>query len=273
MSEELYRKIIDELVPLAPRQVCPFNDGEPLLDKNLVPRIAYLNRKLPEAKVILYTNASLLTPEKVKELAQLKISRISISFNAARKETYERVMVGLNYETVLRNIDALIDGFRGTDTEIMISFLKLDENRGESILFRKLWWGKPVEIGIWDRMDFGGHVRLPLGQRIRRAMDPLLPPIPCTRALNTMSILWDGRVAICCRDYEGEFLLGNVAESSVAATWNSEVAREARWKHLEGRRGQIGICRYCPGYDDRLRTPTKILKKALKRLAETAGRR
>lgn len=273
MPEELYRKVIDELVPLAPKEVCPFNDGEPFLDKNILSRIAYLNERIPQAKVILYTNASLLTPRIILELSRLKIARISISFNAARKETYERVMVGLNYEEVLKNVDALIEGMKGTGTDIYVSFLKLDQNRGESMLFRRMWWGKPVEVGIWKRMDFGGHVKLPIEQRIRRALDFALPPNPCTRALNTMSILWDGRAAICCRDYEGEVLLGNVGEASVERVWNSEAAWELRWKHLEGHRGEIEICRFCPGYDDRVRTPSKRAKKLLKRAVSAVVRK
>jgi len=251
MTDDLYKKIIDELAEVQPLEICPFNDGEPLLDKKLVSRIRYINDVLPKAKVIIYTNAALLTREKIEELNTVKVDRLNISFNAARKSTYERVMKGLQYDQVINNIEDLLKF--GKIREKVISFTKLDENKGEAPLFRKMWEGKGLEVLVWPRMDFGGKIGLSLTQRLRRFLDFLLPPKPCTRALTTMTILYDGRASICCRDYEGEVILGDVSKSSLLSVWNSELARELRLKQLEGRRKEIRMCKICPGYDDRIK--------------------
>jgi MoaA/NifB/PqqE/SkfB family radical SAM enzyme len=247
MSDQLYRKVIEDLVEVKPYLICPFNNGEPLLDKKLVSRIAYINQLLPETKVVIYTNAALLTPEKIRELNEVRVDKVNVSFNAGTKESYERIM-GLSFEQTVANVESLLR-LKPPHLKVIVSMLRLPENPGEVAAFQRMWAGKDLEAVVWTMMDFGGKVKLPWRLRARRSFDWLLPPRPCVRVFTTMTVLYDGRAVICCRDIEGEAVLGDVSKATVQEVWNSPVAKDIRFTHLDGRRQTIRMCHLCPGYN------------------------
>ena len=59
----------------------------------------------------------------------------------------------------------------------------------------------------------------------------------------TFTVLWDGRVSLCCADYDGRNVLGDLRTSTIADIWNSQAYRAVRRQHLES--GGPEICRSC----------------------------
>jgi hypothetical protein len=243
MKDEVYRKIINDLKELRPSYVCPYSCGEPLLDKKILERIGIINQELPESGVILFTNAVLLDEEKCRELCELKVNYINISFNAASKESYEKIM-GCDYEVALANVHRLLE--RNQSARIRISFIRARENRGEERLFRSMWDGYDVETVIWGQHNYVGLFKLSFQQQMKRFLTSfLVDPRPCHRILETMCILWDGRVSICCRDYEGEMIFGDVNTQSLKEIWCGELPTQIRFANLLGHRDDLEICRRC----------------------------
>jgi radical SAM protein with 4Fe4S-binding SPASM domain len=66
---------------------------------------------------------------------------------------------------------------------------------------------------------------------------------PCYRMWLTFTVLWDGRVSLCCADYDGRNVLGDLRTSTIAQVWNSPAYRAVRRQHLES--GGPEICRSC----------------------------
>jgi radical SAM protein with 4Fe4S-binding SPASM domain len=66
---------------------------------------------------------------------------------------------------------------------------------------------------------------------------------PCYRLWQTFTVLWDGRVSLCCADYDGRNVLGDLRTSTIAAIWNSPAYRAVRRQHLDS--GGPEICRSC----------------------------
>src|SRR3990172_2918077 len=97
MSMDLFKKIIDDAEEMQPDMVLPFLNGEPFLDKDIFDRIAYVNDKLPHAKVMLYTNGNLLTADKARALSELRIAGINFSVNAVSNAARQELM-GLDLE-------------------------------------------------------------------------------------------------------------------------------------------------------------------------------
>ncbi len=245
MSDDLFTKLLDDLMEIEPEVVCPFNCGEPLLDKKILERIEEIGRRLPHARLVLFTNAALLDEEKIRRVFALNVASLNISFNAGARESYERIM-GLDYDRVMENIHRVIE--LNTGATIGMSFIRVEENKGEEPLFREMCRELGVEARVYEHHDFGGRFKLTSSYRFRRAMDFIMPPAPCGKALGTMTILVDGRVALCCRDCEGEEILGDAKEKSLLEVWNSERGRELRKLMLLGRRHEIPLCRLCPGH-------------------------
>ena len=66
---------------------------------------------------------------------------------------------------------------------------------------------------------------------------------PCYRLWLTFTVLWDGRVSLCCADFDGRTILGDLNTSTIKEVWNSEPFRHVRRQHLES--GGPDICRAC----------------------------
>ena len=45
---------------------------------------------------------------------------------------------------------------------------------------------------------------------------------PCYRPWLTFTVLWDGRVSLCCADFDGRTILGDLRTSTIQEIWNSE---------------------------------------------------
>ncbi len=56
-------------------------------------------------------------------------------------------------------------------------------------------------------------------------------------------MLWDGRVSLCCADFDGRVVLGDLRTSSIREVWESDTYRNVRREHLES--GGPTICRAC----------------------------
>ncbi len=74
------------------------------------------------------------------------------------------------------------------------------------------------------------------GQRIRK---------PCDRLWRTLTVLVNGDVALCCLDYGGKVILGNIAQTSIAEIWGNEKYRNYRRMHRDSRQQEISVCSNC----------------------------
>ena len=66
---------------------------------------------------------------------------------------------------------------------------------------------------------------------------------PCYRPWLTFTVLWDGRVSLCCADFDGRTILGDLNTSTIQDIWNAEPYLAARRAHLD--HGGPDVCRSC----------------------------
>lgn len=67
----------------------------------------------------------------------------------------------------------------------------------------------------------------------------------CMRLWQTMTVLWDGRVSICCLDYEGSEIVGDLRTSTMREIWEGERLAQIRAWHTRGEFGTVPICANC----------------------------
>lgn len=148
------RTILDHNVLINNVDISPFEDiliqgGEPLSINSCLQYMDYLEKM--NKKYILLTNGLLINKKMASKLAN-NASIISISINAARKETHEKVNVGSNFDRVLSNISELIKARDRNKTSLVINgrMTLVPQNLHEIPLFLT----KYREIGF-DRINFG----------------------------------------------------------------------------------------------------------------------
>ncbi len=238
MDMELFMKIVDECAANRVRKLHLHNFGEPMLDKKLVEKIVYARKKGIETR--LFTNMSIMTEELARSLVEAGLGKIKISMDGNTPQTFEAIRRGLSYERVVKNIELLLRERERQGKEspkIELVFVETERNYFEREEFVRRWKHRVDGVHITSYHNWAGSLRKEGEIRGRE--------LPCPRIWQTFTVLWDGRVALCCMDYNGDVVLGNLNKESIKEIFNGERLRRIREYHLQGRFHMIPICRDC----------------------------
>ena len=233
MSVELFRKIVDECVELGITHVRMHNYGEAFIDKQLVDKVRYAKQKgIQEVGVI--SNGSLITEAVARGMIEAGLDAINISVDAAGKEVFESTRIGLKYDKVIANIERLVriraeSGKRRP--KLILSFVR-QNNTADEQAFIEHWRAIADKVHVTDLHNWAGTLNTESDVNY-----------PCYRPWLTFTVLWDGRVSLCCADFDGKIILGDLNSSSIREIWNAGPYRDARRQHLES--GGPDICRAC----------------------------
>jgi MoaA/NifB/PqqE/SkfB family radical SAM enzyme len=233
MDFDLYRKVVDEAAALGITHVRVHNYGEPFLDRELVEKVRYAKSK-GIAEVGMISNGSLITEEIAQGMIDAGLDAINISVDAAGKEVFEATRVHLDYDTVIGNIRALVrlrQAAGRTHPKLILSFVR-QSNSADEQAFIAEWRQVADKIHITDLHNWAGTLHAESNVQF-----------PCYRLWLTFTVLWDGRVSMCCADFDGRHIFGDLRTQTIAEVWNSPMYRAARREHLES--GGPGICRTC----------------------------
>ena len=98
LNEDLFKKIIDEAIPLGLKYVNLSGSGEPLLNKKFAKYCSYLKDR--GVISMIQTNGKLLTLEKFEELCEAGINIIKVSCMGWDKESYAKWMSYDNFDNM-----------------------------------------------------------------------------------------------------------------------------------------------------------------------------
>jgi MoaA/NifB/PqqE/SkfB family radical SAM enzyme len=233
MSVELFKKIVDECVELGITHVRVHNYGEPFVDRKLVEKVRYAKeRGIKEVGMI--SNGSLITEAVARGMVDAGLDAINISVDASGKDVFESTRIGLKYDKVIANIERLVriraeSGKRRP--KLILSFVR-QNNSADEQAFIEHWRRIADKIHITDLHNWGGTLHQQSDVNY-----------PCYRPWLTFTVLWDGRVSLCCADFDGHTILGDMNTSSIKEIWNNDLYRGVRREHLES--GGPDVCRAC----------------------------
>ncbi len=233
MDEALFRKVVDDCAALGIRHVRLHNYGEPFVDRHLTDKVAYAKQKgIAEVGVI--SNGSLIDEQVARGVIDAGLDAINISVDASGREVFERTRIGLEYDKVIANIERLVRiraELGRTHPKLILSFVRQD-NSDEERAFIDHWRTIADKIHITELHNWAGTLNRNSDVRY-----------PCYRQWLTFTVLWDGRVSLCCADFDGRVILGDMRTSNIRDIWESEAYRQVRREHLES--GGPEICRAC----------------------------
>lgn len=246
MSFELFKKIIDEYSSSTHTKRLQMNNmGEPLIDPLIVRKIKYAKEKGIE-QVFFFTNGSLLDKQLTEKLIDSGLDYMIISLDGITKETYEKVRKNLKFEEVINNIEnfmILRRERRADRPKIELHITLLNENRSDEKEFVKKMKNMADYVSVTYAHDWAGQQEAKNIEYIQKSHQ--LKLAPCSNLWSELTILWDGRVALCCIDYEGKVILGDVNRESLQNIWKCEKLRMIREYHLKRQFDQIELCKKC----------------------------
>ena len=118
-----------------------------------------------------------------------------------------------------------------THPKLILSFVR-QNNSADELAFIREWSQVADKIHITDLHNWAGTLNAKSDVNY-----------PCYRLWLTFTVLWDGRVSLCCADFDGRHILGDLRTSTISEIWNSPAYRAVRRQHLES--GGPEICRSC----------------------------
>lgn len=233
MPMELFRKVADECAALGITHVRMHNYGEAFVDRQLVEKIGYAKR-IGIEEVGLISNGSLITEDVARGMIEAGLDAINISLDAAGKEVFETTRVGLKYDKVMAAIERILRiraELGRTRPKLILSFVRQD-NSAEEQAFIERWRARADKVHVTDLHNWAGTLHTESSVNF-----------PCYRQWLTFTVLWDGRVSLCCADFDGREVLGDLRTSTIAEIWNNERYRAVRRAQLE--HGGPSICQSC----------------------------
>ena len=197
MAQELFEGIVDQLADLDySGRFTTFSNNEPLLDDRIIGFNEYARRKLPNARMHLFTNGTLLTLDKFIALA----------------EVLDELVID-NYQQELKLIKpcaAIVEYCEGHP----------ELKKKVTIVLRK-----PQEI-LTSR---GGTA--PNRKRLLEYGEDR-----CVLPFKQMIVRPDGKVSLCCNDAIGRYTLGDLSREKLTDVWYGEGFQEVRRCLYEGRK-------------------------------------
>ncbi len=209
MSEELFRKIIDELSEMDySGSISLYSNNEPFLDERIIDFHKYANAKLPHAVFRLFTNGSLLTFDKFMEIMPYLDELIIDNYND-------------NYEI---NTDEL---------KKIYAYLQENEDMNKRVFFCFRLQNEVL-------LSRGGQAPNKKGTKYKRPLHVL-----CALPFRQLVIRPTGEISLCCNDALGTYTMGNLAEQTIAEIWNSEKYKALRAEMISNGRKNLMLCRDC----------------------------
>jgi len=207
MDFELYEKIVDECAAEGHALLWLHHMGEPLVYPLICEAIEYAVKKLGRPPSI-STNGLLLDRHMLQNLKDAGASFMMICLSSMRKGAYEHIRVGGTFEVLVENVHTALEvgGF-----DIMIQAMDTIYNHDETVdAYYEEFGGKREGFRVekWPVNKFKP------GGRYIGYNEPLIPS--CHLLASHFVICQDGRVPICCFDYDCLVSCGDVSEHSIS---------------------------------------------------------
>ena len=241
MPFKMFKKLFDKIIAETSQyNTVTFSGfGEPLLDPTLDEKIRYA--RIYGFDVLILTNGSLLTAERFRVLEQLGVKSIRISLYGMSPETYSAIHGISNLALHPRIQKNLVEIARiKKTTELLFTYNVVPGiNDKEIDTWIAFWQDKADLIEVWRPHNWvdGRDYRLVQQEKLKT----------CGRPWNTpLQIQADGTVNMCCFDFNGKLLLGDLKTQSLEEIFSSECFNRILHCHETGNfAGSNLICENC----------------------------
>lgn len=242
MSMELFEKVVNDCVGHGITEYNLNFYNEPLLDPLVFERVRYLKNKNLHVKF--FSNGSVMDEKRMDGIFASGIDIINFSVDGASREVYEKIRVGLQYDRMLHNINWILEERkkRGvTHPQINLVYTRQNLNWDEVDQFRQMWAGKVDNI--YFSLDDNRNETAPLNVMLAVKRAPVA--YPCLKLWSEIVVMSNGKVALCCIDYDGKVIIGDFNTQTLEGIWNSSVYRNIRKLHLQYQADKIQLCKSC----------------------------
>lgn len=255
MNFNLYSKVIDDLTafPEKIKSLRLYKDGEPFLNKNIVPMIQYAKEKEVADEIYIISNGSLITEKVAVEIIDAGLGRLRISIEHVNNEKYKELTGNFsNYEQVVKNVKFLFKEKQKRksglhiDVKIIDTGLSKEDFKKFQNDFSSIADSLTVETLMgWSMSSTKDWT---LGKKPQTGIDgksELKNIQVCPEPFKGLAVNFDGTVSVCCVDWSHGTIVGDLKKESLYEVWNGPKLRKFRTLHLMKQKQKIPVCSKC----------------------------
>lgn len=243
MDFDLYKKIIDESADFV-YDINLAHRGESTFHKALPEMIRYAADK--GIKTRLHTNATLLTEKWSRSLIESNLDLLSFSFDGFKKEPYEKIRIGSNFEKTLANILQFLRVKKEMGAKKPFTVFQVIDMEGNTE-------GKEEFVRQFDDLPLDQlYIKKPHNWAGIISGNPVIDQYchresysHCSFLWYSMTILWDGHVTPCPQDFFQELILGDLRTQTIKEVWNGKPLVDLRESLAKQEWQKISPCNTC----------------------------
>jgi len=224
MTDEVYDRILTYLQQIQLNVLIPLLSGEPFTDPKYIARLRLAREKLPNSRLLVISNGSLLTEKIIDELQTISDLDLHVSLNAWTADTRYRVMLLDDFDKVLNVLNYAEGKVRVGCTLIAHPSIPIEEAEE----FRK-HGGAVVNYHNWAGEQY-------YYKRTR--------PTRCQR-VDTLTFNYKGDAVLCCYDIFGKIKFGNVMTNSLEEILTNPERMKYITMHNEEKGQELPMCSRC----------------------------
>jgi len=240
MADAIFERLVDESADSAEHMML-IGLGEPFMDPHIFDRIEYCHRH--SIATLLSTNGTFLDERLAVRVLDSPLDEITLSFDGAKKETFEFYRKGAKFEKVRDNFVrfARLKHARRSKLQVVVQMVCMEGNAGEVADFLAFWSTLPGVDQVRIKEDETNLMRPDAGHA---AEDWKHPCHYLWRG--PLYVKQNGDVYPCCQSYMLDGApLANLADQSLVNIWNSAEMERMRQLHATGRGGEVEVCSRC----------------------------
>ena len=277
MPLDLFKDIVSQLFlpahinsPGTPPAFFLFHYGDLCLYPHIYETVTFARQK--GLYCVSSSMASLLTREKASEVIEAGLDQIWLMLDGMDDQTCKKIRGNAaSFQKSLDNIQQLLllKKTKGiTHPEIFIFMIRQPGNAHQWKMFEEYFtqFSSELHFQLAYYSRFGGNV--PEINRMHKELQKMygqpeederiqqLNQYRCYYPWHSVCVLSDGRVVPCCRDMNGEYVLGDLTQKTLKEIWNDAPLRALRREWVNGKI-QNSLCLPCSEANNEISLPNK----------------
>lgn len=258
MSLDEFKIIADKISPFTNTLMLYFM-GEPFLNDDSYEMIRYAKNK-GISFITVCTNGSFIDSWK---LVKSGIDEVNFQISGLTRDIHETYRIGSDLDSVMNNLKNTIKARNEFKSKMRIVcgfiLMKQNEHQAEGVkrYMKQIGVDKTVIVDPCVRTLEQGKRFLPSNENHwfynpvsfkKGELKPrIMPKHGCSWIYYSVVIQVNGDVVPCCRDVNGDFVMGNILKQEFNDIWNGADFKTFR-KSLWREKNKINICNLCSGY-------------------------
>jgi radical SAM protein with 4Fe4S-binding SPASM domain len=258
MQFDDFKKIIDKTYEHI-NSILFYYMGEPFLNEHAYSMIRYAKGK--GIYITTCTNGHFINPH---QLLECGVDEVSFQVGDLSNETHQKYRINSDLKEIIGNIEELLrqrELLKRNRPKVILSLIVMKHNESEIDSFLEFAKNLGVDetrlvepcVRNWEQ----GRQFLPENENFwlydretfkRGILRPKrVPRNRCNWIYFSCVILSDGNVIPCCRDVQGDYLMGNIFKEEFSSIWNGKKYRDFR-RAVRLRQKDLKLCALCSDF-------------------------